>query len=150
MSDPYYPGEPEASVLFYTEVVDMSRDWGNMSSHQVPEKILVVDDEQMIRELLKRVLGREGYQVTTAPCGEEVVRLMSTTGFDLALVDAGGPSRARGGSRLIRQAAGRPGHQPRGRRRRRSLVEGRSRLGVEELAIVRPTASGPPPRSDRR
>jgi DNA-binding NtrC family response regulator len=60
-----------------------------MNTYQLRERILVVDDEQIIRELLKRVLGREGYQVTTTPCSEDAVRLMSIKSFDLAIVDAG-------------------------------------------------------------
>lgn len=70
-----------------------------MNSHQVRERILVVDDEQAILELLKRVLSREGYQVTTTPGCEEAVDLMSTEGFDLAIVDVG--LRHLDGSRLM-------------------------------------------------
>lgn len=58
-------------------------------NHQVRERILLVDDEQVILDLLKRVLTREGYQVTTTPHGEEAVDLMSAERFDLAIVDVG-------------------------------------------------------------
>jgi len=60
-----------------------------MNRHLAREKVLVVDDEQVILELLERVLSREGYQVTTIPWSEEVVSLMSTKRFDLAIVDVG-------------------------------------------------------------
>ena len=62
---------------------------GDMSKKQGSERVLVVDDEQVILDLLERVLGREGYQVTTANCGEDVVGLLSNERFDLAIMDMG-------------------------------------------------------------
>jgi len=53
------------------------------------EKILVVDDEEVILDLLRRVLRREGYQVTAALRGEEALGLVSTQRFDLAIADVG-------------------------------------------------------------
>jgi two-component system phosphate regulon response regulator OmpR len=49
--------------------------------------ILVVDDDDRIRDLLKRFLSREGYRVTAAPDAEAARRLMSTMAFDLAILD---------------------------------------------------------------
>ncbi|MBD3771412.1 MAG: response regulator [Rhodobacterales bacterium] len=49
--------------------------------------ILVVDDDDRIRDLLKRFLAREGYRVTTAPNAEAARRLMGTMAFDLAILD---------------------------------------------------------------
>jgi two-component system phosphate regulon response regulator OmpR len=49
--------------------------------------ILVVDDDDRIRDLLKRFLAREGYRVTTAPNAEAARRLMDTMAFDLAILD---------------------------------------------------------------
>ena len=39
------------------------------------DKILVVDDEFEIRNMLKDVLGREGYEVILASNGEEAIAL---------------------------------------------------------------------------
>ena len=39
----------------------------------VPAKILVVDDERPIRELLKQILVKEGYEVVTVPDGHAAV-----------------------------------------------------------------------------
>ncbi len=50
-------------------------------------KILVVDDEQDICELLKFNLEIEGYVVDTAPSGEAALELMAKTRYDLALLD---------------------------------------------------------------
>ncbi|HPE49007.1 MAG TPA: response regulator [Hyphomonas sp.] len=49
--------------------------------------ILVVDDDDRIRDLLKRYLTREGYRVTAAGNAETARRLMETVAFDLAILD---------------------------------------------------------------
>jgi len=54
----------------------------------IPAKILVVEDEQDIRELILLHLKRDGYVVETAKNGEEALMLIRTAGpFDLYLVD---------------------------------------------------------------
>ncbi|MBI5584734.1 MAG: response regulator [Deltaproteobacteria bacterium] len=50
-------------------------------------KILVVDDEENMLTLLSRVLGKEGYQVTGVPTGEEALIMAGKKKFDLAIVD---------------------------------------------------------------
>jgi len=50
-------------------------------------RILVVDDEESIRNLLKRFLEEEGYSVVTAADGEEALDEMSRQGAEIALVD---------------------------------------------------------------
>ena len=49
--------------------------------------VLVVDDEKMIRSLLKMSLQRMGYEVTTADDGAEALDLFQTQQFDLVLLD---------------------------------------------------------------
>jgi two-component system alkaline phosphatase synthesis response regulator PhoP len=51
------------------------------------EKILVVDDEENIRELVKYNLAREGYQVDTANSGEEALKQIHSTLPDLIVLD---------------------------------------------------------------
>jgi two-component system phosphate regulon response regulator PhoB len=51
------------------------------------KKILVVDDEEDILELIQYNLENSGYSVTTAVSGEEAVRLAGMTSFDLILLD---------------------------------------------------------------
>ncbi|NWF92368.1 MAG: sigma-54-dependent Fis family transcriptional regulator [Syntrophaceae bacterium] len=51
------------------------------------EKILVADDEQSMREFLDIMLRKEGYKVSLASNGEEVLRLVEKDIFDLALLD---------------------------------------------------------------
>ena len=52
-----------------------------------PKRILVADDETMIRELISSVLKPEGYQVTTVANGEEALSLMNHQLFDLLFLD---------------------------------------------------------------
>ncbi|HHL35670.1 MAG TPA: response regulator, partial [Desulfobulbaceae bacterium] len=40
------------------------------------KRILVVDDEEQIRQMLAQMLGHEGYEVHTAENGEEGMRLV--------------------------------------------------------------------------
>jgi DNA-binding response OmpR family regulator len=49
--------------------------------------VLVVDDEKMIRSLLKMSLQRMGYEVTTAEDGAEALELFQVQQFDLILLD---------------------------------------------------------------
>lgn len=50
-------------------------------------KILVVEDEYDIRELLQTYLGNEGYQVVTASDGEEALAVFLQSDPDLILLD---------------------------------------------------------------
>ncbi|MDY7032779.1 MAG: sigma-54 dependent transcriptional regulator [Thermodesulfobacteriota bacterium] len=50
-------------------------------------RILVVDDEQIMRDSCHRVLSKEKYEVTTVSSGEAGIRLTKETSFDLILLD---------------------------------------------------------------
>ncbi len=49
--------------------------------------MIVADDEQSMREFLDIMLKREGYKVSTASNGEEVLKLVEKDIFDLVLMD---------------------------------------------------------------
>jgi DNA-binding NtrC family response regulator len=51
------------------------------------ENILVVDDDAVIREGLRRVLGQEGYQVETQPNGRLALDRMQEASFALLITD---------------------------------------------------------------
>lgn len=51
------------------------------------DKILVADDEQSMREFLDIMLKKEGYKVSLASHGEEVLKLAEKDIFDLILLD---------------------------------------------------------------
>ena len=50
-------------------------------------KILVIDDESKIRNILKDILEHEGFRVFTAKDGEEGLRLIDSKSVDLVLLD---------------------------------------------------------------
>lgn len=49
--------------------------------------LLIVDDNEMNREVLQRRLARQGYDITTASSGKEALDLIAKRRFDLALFD---------------------------------------------------------------
>jgi two-component system phosphate regulon response regulator PhoB len=51
------------------------------------EKILVVDDEEDILELVRHHLKREGYEVQCAATGEKALQLARSEPFDLIILD---------------------------------------------------------------
>ncbi len=50
-------------------------------------KILIVDDEEMQRDMLHGFLLKQGYAVQSAASGEDALALFDRTGFDLVLLD---------------------------------------------------------------
>lgn len=49
--------------------------------------VLVVDDEESLREVLSIELTKEGYDVRTASDGDEAMEVLSTEKFQLVLLD---------------------------------------------------------------
>jgi len=50
-------------------------------------RILAVDDQRYFRELLEGLLTEEGYDVVTAASGEEALRILEQSRFDIVLTD---------------------------------------------------------------
>ena len=69
-----------------------------MNSHRV----LVVDDEQSMRQFLRILLEREEYEVRTAASGEEALMQMASYWPDLILTDLNMPGMS--GMDLLREA----------------------------------------------
>lgn len=53
----------------------------------VANRVLVVDDEARIRELIKKYAEFEGYEITEAENGLEAIRLCNQQDFDLIIMD---------------------------------------------------------------
>ncbi len=49
--------------------------------------LLIVDDEQSIRSMLRMFFQRQGYAVSVAGDGAEAIRIAKTQAFDLILMD---------------------------------------------------------------
>lgn len=50
-------------------------------------KVLVIDDEKLVRWSFEQKLSREGYEVEGVPTGEEGLNLIRDDGYDLVLLD---------------------------------------------------------------
>ena len=50
-------------------------------------RILIVEDDNQLREMLKQILEREDYEVTESNDGEEAVRHLKESSFDLVITD---------------------------------------------------------------
>src|SRR5258705_11604621 len=53
--------------------------------------VLVVDDERIMREVLKTLLAAEGYRVDLAKTGEEGLESYARRAFDVVLLDVSMP-----------------------------------------------------------
>lgn len=52
-----------------------------------PLRVLVVDDESIARQMLTRILAKEGWEVTAAGGGAEALAALRTSTFDVVLTD---------------------------------------------------------------
>ncbi len=59
----------------------------NWGGKIMKSKILIVDDEEHIRELIRFYLDKEGFSVVQAASGEEALHLLENEYIDLAIVD---------------------------------------------------------------
>lgn len=69
-------------------------------------RILVVEDDQFLRDLYKELLTDEGYTVEAAADGEEGLAKMSAGGYDLVLLDIMLPKKD--GLEIMRDLKGKP------------------------------------------
>jgi two-component system, cell cycle sensor histidine kinase and response regulator CckA len=102
------------------------------------QRILLVEDEKMVRELTKRILAGAGFQVTEAADADEALALAAVGSFDVLLTDVvlpkmSGPElvvrlRERGLDFRVVYMSGYPA----------DFVESRVHLGAEELLVHKP------------
>ena len=53
----------------------------------MPQKILIIEDEEVLTELIRKKLEKEGYIVETAEDGEAGLKKIQSTNPDLVLLD---------------------------------------------------------------
>jgi DNA-binding response OmpR family regulator len=58
-----------------------------MAGKRRKRRILIVDDDELMRELLERTLTRAGFQTSTAPNGLKLVAHLNASRPDLILLD---------------------------------------------------------------
>lgn len=66
------------------KLIEMPRHGG---ADQSAGRVLVVDDEAPIRNVLRQYLEREGYRVRCVPNGAEALQVLGTQGADVVLLD---------------------------------------------------------------
>ncbi len=72
------------------DIVDLS-DFRSLRKNQYQPSILVVDDEEIMRNALKRILEGEGYKVILAEGAMGLTKVLDTAHFDLILLDINMP-----------------------------------------------------------
>jgi two-component system sensor histidine kinase/response regulator len=60
---------------------------GSDNATKTPARILVVDDSELSREMLCRILERQGHTCVTAPGGAEAIERLKGDQFDMILLD---------------------------------------------------------------
>jgi len=62
---------------------------GMLSERAMKERILIVDDEAQIREVLSMYFSRQGYETFTASNTDETLRIVSESKVDVVILDIG-------------------------------------------------------------
>ncbi len=68
------------------KVVDLN-DFRSLQNHQHQPTILAVDDEEVMRNAIKRILEHDGYKVILAEDAMAVAKVLDTVQLDLILLD---------------------------------------------------------------
>lgn len=101
-------------------------------------RILVVEDEFLVRLILVETLGDAGYDAAEAADGEEAVRLLDGDGYDLLVTDVHMPGRLDGVS-VARHARERfPGMPVVFATARPDSVRGFGKLGERDALVPKP------------
>lgn len=81
------PIEIGGLLRFHPEDIDALIEKHRSTGTHRKKRILAIDDDILVRESLKRLLEREGFEVTIASSGQEALRLVSQEVFDLVITD---------------------------------------------------------------
>ena len=79
---------PSGDELSIEEVITIE---GKKNSPPKAKRVLVIDDQPIVTDLLVTVLERLNYKSKVAPCGREGVEMFEKDGFDLVITDLGMP-----------------------------------------------------------
>ena len=66
------------------------------------DRLLLVDDDEMVRDVVQGLLAREGYEVDVAHCGEEALEFLRSTEYSMVVTDLAMPGMD--GIEVIREA----------------------------------------------
>ncbi len=82
-------------------VVDLPEDGEGPGHNSKKKRILIVEDEITIRNLMSEFLSKEGYMVEQASTAEEALHLLDGTTYDLVITDLGLPGM--GGEKFLEE-----------------------------------------------
>lgn len=66
---------------------DVLDDWLRSQTSRTEEKVLIVDDDARVRDVLHDIIINQGYQVVTAENGESAIDELEKQHFDLVFLD---------------------------------------------------------------
>ena len=72
---------------FHPEDIDQLIESSRTAPAIKHKKILAIDDDILVRESIKTLLGRAGYSVTVVPDGKAAITMVQQQDFDLTLTD---------------------------------------------------------------
>jgi len=129
------PGEGSTFVVLLPEVVERLDGDGEEGHDEEPEaypsaRILVVEDEEVVRNLVRAALELRGHEVTVAGDGVEALRLCEATVYDLLVTDVVMP-HLNGPELAERVARIRP-------EQRILFMSGYTRGTIDERGLLRP------------
>jgi len=81
------PGAGTSFYLYFPITREMTATVNDTPATGGNEKILVIDDDPVQREVSSRLLKKMGYDVTLAESGEKGIELCRSKGFDLLVLD---------------------------------------------------------------
>ncbi len=82
-----YFAKPVRVETLYQITKDSFEKLNRVNSRKVIKRILVVDDEDQFRKMLRKTLEQEGYKVVEAADGNEAINRHSEQSFDLIITD---------------------------------------------------------------
>lgn len=104
-------GEGTTVYLYFPITRDSARAITETEIRGGTEKILVIDDDNMQREVVRRLLGKLGYDIYTVESGEKALQVIKDNSFDLIILDMimpGGIDGAETYKRILEKRPGQP------------------------------------------
>src|ERR1039457_4008019 len=66
-------------------------DYRKLKKRKDPKTILIIDDDETIRQVLRRILEADGYRVLTAADGTQLSSVLDDSPIELIILDIGLP-----------------------------------------------------------